>query len=230
MRFDARVLLVINGPDRQISHRRIGVAHLAQLFFGRNGDVLRLYGEDTKNGKPRQLLVIGELAELIERRRARRVVQTPAGETILTDKIFHWAGQPIGDFRKPWALACCSAGVDVGRFVCRDCKQTLPFQLGMTWTAARRCEACGTGNARYVGKLFHDFRRTAVRNMIRAGVPTKMAMLISGHKTPAMLDRYDIVDETDLRKAQQKTLDYLKAKREQPSQTLTFGLNHRRKP
>jgi integrase len=192
------------------------------------GDVLRLYGEDTKNGKPRQLLVIGELAELIERRRARRVVQTPAGETIITDRIFHCAGKPIGDFRKRWALACCSA--DVGQFVCRACKQVLPFRLGMRWAAACRCEACGTGNAKYVGKLFHDFRRTAVRNMIRAGVPTKTAMLISGHQTPAMLDRYNIVDETDLREAQQKTLDYLKAKREQPSQTLTFGLNNRRKP
>ncbi len=57
----------------------------------------------------------------------------------------------------------------------------------------RACEKGGCPE-----RLFHDLRRTAVRNLERAGVPRSVAMQITGHKTESVYRRYAIVSERDV--------------------------------
>jgi integrase len=62
------------------------------------------------------------------------------------------------------------------------------------WGAA--CKAAGVS-----GRLRHDLRRTAVRNLERTGVPRSVAMKLTGHKTETVYRRYAIVSDADLREA-----------------------------
>ena len=65
------------------------------------------------------------------------------------------------------------------------------------------CEAAGMPDL-----LFHDLRRSAIRNLKRAGVQDKVAMEISGQKTRSVFDRYNIVDEGDIEAAGEKLTRY----------------------
>ena len=77
-------------------------------------------------------------------------------------------------------------------------KRRRPKRLRKAWATA--CTAAGVA-----GTLFHDLRRSAVRNFEKARVSQVVAMRISGHKTASIYRRYRIVDESDIADALART-------------------------
>src|SRR5262249_25683767 len=88
------------------------------------------------------------------------------------------------------------AGV-ITRWVFHRANGTRIRSFRKVWQAACRKAGCP-------GRILHDFRRTAVRNLERAGVPRSVAMAMVGHKTEAIYRRYAIVSAGDLTRAAQQ--------------------------
>jgi integrase len=165
------------------------------------GDELRIPASICKNRRDRVLPLTGEIAEIIERRRAA-LPREKNGTVQMPEHIFHRDGAAVAELRKSWQTAAIAAGLGV--MICKKCGEQGPEKY---------CEKCKRAR-KYQGKLFHDLRRTAVRNMVKAGVNTQVAKQWSGHKSDSMFERYSILTTDDMREAAKKTEDYRKSQRE----------------
>ena len=150
---------------------------------------LYLRAQDTKTNTPRVLYLTGDLYRVLQAWKNRCDMKWPA-----CPWICHRGGIRLQSLKHSWRKACQAVGLG---------------QMVKDATKGRKV---------WQGKIPHDFRRTAVRNMVRAGVPEKVAMAISGHKTRSVFDRYNIVNEKDLEQAAQSLSAYFE------QQTVTFAV------
>jgi integrase len=130
---------------------------------------VRLDPGETKNEEGRTLYMNDELLEEMHKLQAKRYLGCPY--------VFHREGKPIAGFRKAWVKACIQVGLCE---VLRDSE-------GRAVVVKDK-----KGNEKVVKvptRIFHDFRRTAIRDMVRSGVSERVAMSISGHKTRNVFDR-----------------------------------------
>lgn len=127
---------------------------------------------DSKNGDSRKVKLTQETRTLL----AACMRGKQKGDFILTRQDGSRVAQP----RKAWYSLCVRSG------------------LGK-WLTEERPD--GKTSTRYEGLQMHDLRRSAVRRLVRCGVPEKVCMAISGHRTRSVFDRYNITNERDLEQA-----------------------------
>lgn len=152
--------------------------------------IISLNPGETKNEKARTVYLNEELAKEMKSLSSNRHLGCPF--------VFHHNGGKIKRITRAWKTACIKAGL---------CE---PLRDENGEPVVRRISK-GKVKEKVVmipTKLFHDFRRTGIRNMVRAGIPERVAMMVSGHKTRSVFDRYNIVSDQDLKEAAQKMQTY----------------------
>lgn len=140
---------------------------------------LRLEPGESKNREGRNFPLTPELRDVLENQIKR--IEALRVEGKICPWLFHRDGKPIRSFRRAWLTACVKAGLGTE---IRDAKGKLMKKIG--------------------GRIPHDFRRAAVRNLERAGVSRSDAMKMVGHKTESIYRRYAIADEKSMKEAAAK--------------------------
>jgi integrase len=135
---------------------------------------VRLDADETKNREARvfKFKPGGELDTVLRAQEAYTHA-TQRDRQMVCTWVFHRGGEPIKNFYRAWRMACFKAG------------------LGSKDDAGHITAA----------RIAHDLRRTAVRNLVRAGVPERVAMTMTGHKTRSVFERYNITSDGDLDRA-----------------------------
>jgi integrase len=157
---------------------------------------IRLEPGTTKNDDGRLVYLIPELVTLLQAQlEPVQLLEMDLGKPVpylfpCFKKGKH-RGARVQDFRKAWRTACLEAQLDLDGLEGDARKE-------------RRAEMLANPKSGLLKMLRHDFRRTAVRNLVNRGVPERVAMKITGHKTRAVFDRYHIVSPADLQEAARK--------------------------
>jgi integrase len=188
-----------------------GVARFAYETGARAGEILKLKwgylgqgaisvpASDTKNRTARSIVLTPQLESIIENQRTMRVDRC--------ELIFHNAGDAIRDYRKCWRTVCVLNGF--GQWYCRSCRDA-DFNYISVLDAKRVCPKCGQkwgGKKRtpkYVGKIFHDFRRSCAYELWKAGNTVEDCMEVTGHLTEAMFKRYADLFSDEEKQARQR--------------------------
>jgi integrase len=132
---------------------------------------VRLDAGTTKNREGRVFPFTTKLRKLLEGQQAEREKLQKAGHLV------PWVW---------WRMVADGRGGD---------KKPQPVvAFTKAWQAATKAAGCP-------GRIPHDLRRTAVRNLVRAGVSEGVAMRMTGHKTRSVFERYNIISDGDLRDA-----------------------------
>jgi len=134
----------------------------------RGGEV-RLDAGTTKNGEGRVFKMSDDLRTLLEERRREATELERKHGQIIPWVFFRLVADERGGVRKPKPIRAFTKA----------------------WKLA--CAEAGCP-----GRIPHDLRGTAVRNMVRAGIPERVAMRLTGHKTRSVFERYNIVSDGDL--------------------------------
>ncbi|HLZ52123.1 MAG TPA: site-specific integrase [Candidatus Acidoferrum sp.] len=144
---------------------------------------LRLDPIQTKNARPREVAMTATAYELIK--------QAVVGKNP-TDRLLTRGLKPVRDFRESWQKLCVKAAL--GKFTCRTCEN-----LG----DGDKCK-CGSRAFKYAGTTPHDFRRSAARQLRKAGIAESTIMDMAGWATREMFKRYAVTDSSDIRNAVEK--------------------------
>ena len=162
--------------------RKEEVAGLTWDRVDLKGRTVSLGAGQTKNKEARHMYMEDELLSIM--------FEQWASKDDVCPYVFHREGQRIKDFRGAWNDACRKAGIGYG------------YKASKRYT--REWEEKGLTE----GPIYHDLRRTAVRQMDRAGVSRKVAMMRTGHKTESVYNRYNIGTDADLKNAAQQLEAY----------------------
>ncbi len=135
---------------------------------------VRLDRGTTKNGDGRVFPISAELRTLLQAQRAEHERLKQSG-VIVPWVFFREIAEGRGGNKKPHPIV----------------------SFTKAWRSACRAAGCP-------GRIPHDLRRTAVRNLVRAGIPERVAMMMTGHKTRSVFERYNIVSGGDLLDAARK--------------------------